>query len=88
MDAGCLPLKRPPGMMIFPALALTFRVLGNPNRFLSLRVSLGGSGEGSGSGSGGGGDAAGDGTDDRELIDDGEPGFDTVKSGVSISSKS
>lgn len=70
-----------------PALvlaALAFRFLGSPKRFRSLRVSLG-SVVGSGSG---GGDAAGEGTEDNELVDEGEPGFETVRSGVSMSSKS
>lgn len=94
-------LNRPPGMTIFPALAFVSqsffairpaRVLRSPSRFRCRRV-----GERSSCGGGGGGgdnisssisSSSEEEIDDSELIEDGEPGADSVSGGVSISASS
>lgn len=80
------PLNLPPGMTIFPALALVLAACagrGTPSLFRCLCVITGGGR------SSGGGVGSGDGTDERELEDAGDSGPDTDNEGVfSLSSSS
>ena len=69
---------RPPGILILPALRPAVRGFGSPSCFRSRFVSVRSSSDG------GGGVASGDEIDERELIDDGDPGTDIVRGGVSM----